>query len=312
MREGLRIGTRGSILAMRQTQWVAARLTEHHPDLPLHIEILKTTGDRIQDAPLAKLGSVGVFTRELDLALREGQIDVAVHSLKDVPTSPAPGVALAAIPEREDPRDVFVGRFAPRLLELPSGASVGTGSLRRRALLAALRPDLQAVELRGNIDTRLRKLRESDVMEGIILAAAGVLRTGMSDVITEWLDVDAWLPAPGQGALAIAVRSDDARACNVVRVLEHPPTRTAVTAERALLACVESGCHAPVGAFGFVSGSDLSLDAFVASPTGGRMVRLQAEGPAQEAARLGEQLAARLLREGGREILDALNRGHHE
>ncbi len=311
MSDMLRIGTRGSMLAMRQAQWVADRLSEHCPDIQLAIEILKTTGDRVQDAPLAKLGSVGVFTRELDQALLEGRIDIAVHSLKDVPTSPAEGIALAAIPEREDPRDVFVGRCAPRIEELPSGASVGTGSLRRRALLAAIRPDLQAVELRGNIDTRLRKLQESDVMEGIILAAAGVRRTGMSVVITEWLDVDAWLPAPGQGALAVAARNGDARACEVVGVLEHPPTRMAVTAERALLARVESGCHAPVGAYGRVSGASLLLNAFVASPTGGRMVRLHAEGPAHEAAHVGEQLAERMLREGGREILDELNRGQH-
>ena len=302
----IRIGTRGSRLALQQTQWVVERLREVAPDLHVKTEIIRPVGDRVQDKPLDQLSVQGVFTKEIDHALLDGVVDLVVHSLKDLPTVSTEGINIAAIPEREDARDAFIGKGGLLLAELPKGASVGTGSLRRRAQLLAIRSDLRPTEIRGNIDTRLRKLELSDQNSAIILAAAGLRRLDLDNVITEYLDFDQWLPAAGQGALAIACRPDDTAVRRVASALDDPDVRAAVTAERALLAKVEGGCHVPVGAYGRIVCGALVLDGLVAAIDGSQVVRRQLKGEPADAWQLGEQLAERLLAEGGADILASL------
>jgi hydroxymethylbilane synthase len=302
----IRIGTRGSRLALQQTQWVVSRLREVEPGLKIETEIIRTVGDRVQDKPLDQLSVQGVFTKELDHALLDGVVDLVVHSLKDLPTVSTEGIEIAAIPEREDARDAFIGKHGMRLAELPKGASVGTSSLRRRAQLLAIRSDLRPTEIRGNIDTRLRKLELSDQNSAIILAAAGLRRLDLHNVITEYLEFDQWLPAPGQGALAIACRPDDTAVRRLAAALDNPDVRSAVTAERALLAKLEGGCHVPVGAYGRIMRGTLVLDALVAALDGSQVVRRQLKGEPADAWQLGEKLAERLLAEGGTDILASL------
>ena len=302
----LRIGTRGSRLALQQTQWVVARLRAIDPTLQIETEVIRTVGDRVQDKPLDQLSVQGVFTKELDHALLDGIVDLVVHSLKDLPTIMTEGISIAAIPEREDARDAFIGKHGVRLAELAKGACVGTSSLRRRAQLLAIRPDLRPAEIRGNIDTRLRKLELSDQNSGIILAAAGLRRLDLHNVITEYLDFDQWLPAAGQGALAIACRPDDTAVQRVASALDNPEVRASVTAERALLAKVEGGCHVPVGAYARIVRGTLVLDGLVAAIDGTQVVRRQLKGDPAGAWQLGEQLAGRLLSEGGADILASL------
>lgn len=302
----LHIGTRGSRLALQQTQWVVNRLRDVEPGLQIETEIIRTVGDRVQDRPLNQLSVQGVFTKELDHALLDGVVDLVVHSLKDLPTVSTEGISIAAIPEREDARDAFIGKHGLLLAELPKGAFVGTSSLRRRAQLLAIRSDLRPTEIRGNIDTRLRKLELSGQNSGIILAAAGLRRLGLQDVITEYLDFDQWLPAAGQGALAIACRPDDTAVRRVASALDNPEVRAAVTAERALLAKVEGGCHVPVGAYGRIVRGSLVLDGLIAALDGSQVVRRQLKGEPADAWQLGEQLADRLLAEGGADILASL------
>ena len=302
----VRIGTRGSELALRQARWVAERLAESNPGLEPVIEIVKTTGDRVQDRPLDQLGGYGLFTRELDRALLDKRVDVAVHSLKDLPVQQANGLVIAAVPEREDPRDAFIGRDNRGLDQLASGDVVATGSLRRRALLTALRPDLEVTGLRGNIDTRLRKLQESEALAGIILAAAGLNRMGLSGLTTTFLDPPAWLPAPGQGALAIATRADDV-VRETVSALDHAPARAAITAERALLEHLGGGCHVPVGAYGFIEGDELRLSGFVGHPDGHQIVRADGAGSPADPGALGRTVGERLLDQGGAAILASLS-----
>ncbi len=298
-----RIGTRGSRLALAQTQWVAEALREYVPGLKLDVQVITTTGDKVRDRPLAGLGGTGVFTRELDVALLDGRVDLAVHSLKDVPTAMPEGITLAATPIREDPRDAFISRDGALLAELTAGARVGTGSLRRRAQLLATRPDLKVSELRGNVETRLRKLQTAQHLSGIILALAGVRRLGLDEAVTEILDIEAWLPAPGQGALAVSSRAEDDAARELAARIDDPATRASVTAERAFMSRLEGGCHAPVGAYGRVENGQLVLDGLVAALDGGRVIRDGASGPVEDAASLGTALAERLLAAGGAEIL---------
>ncbi|NIA15754.1 MAG: hydroxymethylbilane synthase [Nitrospiraceae bacterium] len=312
MTGAIRIGTRGSQLALWQAHWVADQLRALRPGLVVDVQIVKTTGDTVQDRPLALIGVKGAFTKELDRALLGGEVDVVVHSLKDVPTEPAPGIALVAVPEREDARDVFVGKNVQRVADLPQGAQVGTGSLRRRAQLQATRPDLEITDLRGNIDTRLRKLVESKTLEGIILAAAGVVRLGLLERVTEHLAYADWLPAPGQGALGITVRDTDSETGAVAALLDDPAARAAVTAERAFLARLEGGCHVPVGAYAQLDAGTLVLDGLVADPDGSRTVRATSRGAPAEAEALGTALADTLLSMGGGAILAALEEGSTE
>lgn len=300
------IGTRGSPLALWQANWAADTLRERQPGLEVVLQVVKTIGDRIQDRPLEAIGVQGAFTKELDHALLEGAVDLVVHSLKDVPTQPADGTIIAAVPLREDPRDAFIGKSVARFQELPKGASVATGSLRRQAQLKVLRPDISVEGLRGNIDTRLRKLRESDTLHGIILARAGVKRLGLEQHVTQLLELRDWLPAPGQGALGIAARARDTDSTAVAMLLDDSATHAAVDAERALLARLEGGCHVPIGTHATVHGDRLTLDALVAAPDGATHVRDKIAGAVAEAEVLGVKLAERLLEHGAQAILAAL------
>ena len=288
------IGSRGSQLALWQARHVAARLEDLGEQT--RIEIIKTTGDKITDVPLAQVGGKGLFTKEIEEALLSGAIDLAVHSLKDVPAELPAGLTLAAFPQREDPRDVLIGRT---LAELRSGDKVGTSSLRRAAQLYTLQRGLVIETLRGNVDTRLRKLDQGQY-DAIVLAAAGLRRLGWENRITESLDPAVMCPAPGQGALAIETR-DDGGAREIASKLDHPETRAAVTAERALLAVLEGGCQIPIGAYAHLEGSSIYLRAIVASPDGQRVVRDRLCG--EEPIALGQELGRRLLAAGARKIL---------
>jgi hydroxymethylbilane synthase len=290
------IASRGSQLALWQARWVADQLsTAGHP---CRIEIIKTTGDKITDVPLAKVGTKGLFTKEIEEALLDGRADLAVHSLKDLPTELPEGLVLVAVPRREDPCDAVVGRT---LADLPLGAKVGTSSLRRAAQLRQLRPDLQVESVRGNLDTRLRKLDEGQY-EAILLAAAGLKRLGWGDRIAEILPPERMCPAVGQGALAIEARAGFETAA----VLDHADTHIAVTAERAVLAALGGGCQVPIGAYSTVAEGRVRLLAIVAAPDGGLVVRAEGEGPAADAADIGARVAADLLERGAREILRAV------
>jgi hydroxymethylbilane synthase len=296
------IGTRGSTLALWQAEWVHARLHELEPGLPVLLKQIKTTGDKILDTPLATIGGKGLFVKEIEDALLRGEIDLAVHSMKDVPTRLPEGLEILSIPEREDPRDALISRGGATLDRLAAGARIGTSSLRRQAQLLNVRPDLSIQMLRGNLDTRLRKL-EAGEYDGIILAAAGLCRLGWADRVTEYLSPDVCLPAIGQGALALEGRADDAFVRELAGRMEHRPTRIAVTAERALLERLEGGCQVPIAAYATIENDVLSMSALVAGVTGRRLVRDSIQGPATEAHTLGIRLAERLLERGGGEIL---------
>ena len=287
------IGSRGSQLALWQARWVQGRLATL--GLDSRIEIIKTTGDRVTSVPLSSVGGKGLFTKEIEEALLARQVDLAVHSLKDLPTEIPAGLRITAIPEREDPRDAMVGR---RLADLPESAKVGTSSLRRSAQLRRLRPDLAVESVRGNVDTRLRKLDEGQY-ESIVLAAAGLTRLGWANRIAEVLPPEVMCPAVGQGALAIETRIGE----NACRPLDHAGTRAAVTAERALLRSLGGGCLTPIGAHARVEGQRLHLRAIVISTDGTQSVRDQAEGPVDEAERIGGQLGERMIEHGAESIL---------
>ena len=294
------IGSRGSQLALWQAHWVKARLEELGSEC--RIEIIKTTGDKIQDVPLSKVGSKGLFTKEIEEALLAGTVDVAVHSLKDMPTDLPAGLTLQAIPEREDVRDALIGR---RLEELPAGARVGTSSLRRAAQLRAERPDLVIENIRGNLDTRLRKLDEGQ-FDAIVLAAAGLRRMGWAARITELLPVEMIVPAVGQGALAVETRDDSGEGAAAARKLDHAPSRQAVTAERAVLRAMGGGCQVPVGAYAQVEHDALHLRAIVISPEGDKAIRGSRRGSVDDANAIGRDLAEELLAGGGRAILESV------
>jgi hydroxymethylbilane synthase len=299
----LRIGTRRSALALAQARGVAALLAAHGAVVEL-VEVT-TEGDRSSDA-ITTLGGTGVFVTALRERLLAGDIDVAVHSLKDLPTAPAPGIALAAVPTREDPRDVVVSRDRQPLRALPVGSRVGTGAPRRSAQLRALGLGLDVVPVRGNVDTRLRLVADGK-LDAVVVARAGLLRLGRADEAAEILDVDRMVPAPGQGALAIECRADEPALIATLSVLDDPVTRAAVTAERAVLAALRAGCTAPVGAYAApVTGpgdrSDLALDAVVAAESGNG-VRLSITGPLDAAEALGHALAAELLAAGAADLL---------
>ena len=289
------VGSRGSQLALWQARHIAARLEELGEQT--RIEIIKTTGDKITDVPLAQVGGKGLFTKEIEEALLAGVIDLAVHSLKDLPAALPASLTLAAFPEREDPRDALIGRA---LAELRPGVRVGTSSLRRAAQLHALGRGLSIEMLRGNVDTRLRKLDQGQY-DAIVLAAAGLRRLGWENRITELLDPAVMCPAVGQGALAIETREDGGLAQAIARRLDHAGTRAAVTAERALLGVLEGGCQVPIGAYAQLEGSSIHLRAIVASPDGQRVVRDSLCG--EEPIALGQELGRRLLAAGAREIL---------
>jgi hydroxymethylbilane synthase len=293
------IASRGSQLALWQARWVEARLGAlGHA---CRIEIIRTTGDKITDVPLAKVGSKGLFTKEIEEALLDARADLAVHSLKDLPTEVPAGLALAAVPEREDPRDALVGKS---MAELAAGAKIGTSSLRRAAQLRRLRPDLVVESIRGNLDTRLRKLDEGRY-DAILLAAAGLKRLGWGARIGEILEPETMCPAVGQGALAIETRTSGA-GFDACRALDHAATHAAVAAERSVLMALGGGCQTPIGAHAAAHNGILRVLAMVASPDGANLVRGETEGLASEGERLGRELAGRLLDSGAREILKAV------
>jgi hydroxymethylbilane synthase len=294
----LTIGSRGSQLALWQARWIQARLKDLEEES--RIEIIRTTGDRITDVPLAQVGTKGLFTKEIEEALLRGDIDIAVHSMKDLPTEQPFGLVIAAVPEREDPRDAIVG--IP-LTELREGASVGTSSLRRSAQLRALRPDLLIDSIRGNVDTRLRKLEDLQ-FDAIVLAAAGLRRLGLEGRIAQVLEPEVMCPAVGQGALAVETREDGGTAQEICSRLDHAETRAAVTAERALLATLGGGCQVPIGAYARIIDGALHIDAVVVSPEGDAIVRRGSSGPASQAELIGTALGEELLAMGGREILE--------
>lgn len=296
------IGTRGSKLALAQTALIEAALVAAHPGLVIEIERIVTKGDQVLDRPLSAIGDTGLFVAEIEQALRAGVIDLAVHSAKDLPSELPPDMALAAFPQRADPRDVLVSRAGGRLAELPSGARIGTSSLRRACQLRHARPDLLIVELRGNVDTRLRKLHEGHY-DAIVLAAAGLDRLGIAEQVTEWLAPDLMLPAVGQGALAIEVRASDQASAALLAPLDDPATRSAVTAERAFLARIGGGCQVPIGAYAHFDGPALLLAGMIGARDG-RLIRGEGCGPATQAAVLGARLAEQVLAAGGRALLD--------
>ena len=298
----LRIGTRGSKLALTQSEWVKRQLEARHHDVRVIITKIKTSGDKILDSPLSKIGGKGLFVKEIEAALLEGDVDVAVHSMKDVPGELPEGLELALFPEREDPRDALISNHYPSIDALPEGASIGTGSLRRSAQLLHIRPDLVVVPLRGNVDTRLNKL-ESGGLQGIILASAGLKRLGLEDKITQFLPVETLLPAIGQGALGLELRQDDHRTKERLHFLNHEQTCLTVRAERALLKELEGGCQVPIGGFGRLDGNHLILEGLVAELDGSRIIRDNARGPKDEPEEIGVTLAKRLLASGADEIL---------
>jgi hydroxymethylbilane synthase len=304
-RSSLVIGTRGSRLALWQAEWIQARLKAIAPDVSVTLQTIKTSGDRFTDVPLAMIGGKGLFVKEIEEALLKGEIDLAVHSMKDVPTVLPDGLEILCVPPREDPHDVLISRDAVPLGRLPQGARVGTSSLRRQSQLLHHRPDLQIKMLRGNLDTRLRKLRE-DGFEAIVLAAAGLRRMGWLDQVTEYLPFEVSLPAIGQGALGLEGRRDDHFVRELVKELEHPPTRTAVTAERALLARLEGGCQVPIAAHALLTGETLTMDGVIASVDGRQLLRERIDGVRSDAQALGTRLAERLLAKGGDRILAAI------
>jgi hydroxymethylbilane synthase len=305
MSESLRIGTRGSALALWQAEHVAAKIVATPGSPMVELVHIETQGDKIQDVALSRLPGKAFFTKELEEAITDGRVDLAVHSLKDVETAMPSGLVLGAVLEREDPGDALVARPGLRLETLPDGARIGTSSLRRAAFLRRWRPDLDVADLRGNVPTRLRRLDDGDY-DAIILAAAGLKRLGLGHRITDALPFDVMLPAVSQGAIAIQHRADDERVARWIEPMDHAPTRLRTTAERALLREVEGGCQIPLGAHATLRRDRLELAAAVASLDGARFVMGRIAGPPKDAVMLGRGLAGDLLARGGEAIMAAI------
>src|SRR5438094_3633224 len=289
----LRLGTRGSALALWQANWTKSQLEQRWPDLAVELVPIKTTGDKILDVPLAKLGGKGLFTKEIDEALLNGRIDLAVHSMKDVPFQLPDGIVFGAIPEREDPRDAFISN-GPALKELRPGSTIGTSSLRRQVQLRHRFPALNLVMLRGNVDTRLRKLAAGE-FDGIILACAGLKRLGHEDRITQILEEDIMLSAVGQGALGIVCRTSDETTRNLLQVLDDSSTRIAVTAERGLLRALGGSCQVPIAGKASLAGGSLTIKGLIASLDGTRVIAHELRGAGDRAHELGIELGEKLL-----------------
>ena len=299
----IRVGTRDSILAMWQTQFVVNELKKVTDQYEFEIISLKTKGDKILDVALAKIGDKGLFTKELELGLLAGEIDFAVHSMKDMPTVLPEGLQISSMLKRHNPADAFVSDKYSSFADLPKGAKVGTSSLRRRAQLLHVRPDLEIHDLRGNVQTRLRKMREED-FDGIILAAAGLERLELLDEIKEELGYDICLPAVSQGVIGVETREDDAEVIALVQLVSDREAELCVKAERALLKALEGGCQIPIGAYAELKEDTIALDGMVGSLDGKTIIRETISGPAAQCEQLGQQLAERLASQGGQAILE--------
>jgi hydroxymethylbilane synthase len=305
MKKMLKIGTRGSQLALWQANWVKTVIEAGDPSLSIELVIIKTTGDKILDVPLAKVGGKGLFVKEIEEALLNEKIDLAVHSMKDMPAQIPQGLCIGAIPPREAPQDVLISKNNRRFSQLPSGAKIGTGSLRRKAQLLFARPDLVVAPLRGNIDTRLKKL-ETENLDAIILAAAGVRRLGFENKITEYLDENIMLPAVGQGALCIEIRQNDSLTGPVVAGLEDPKTRAVIRGERAFSDRLEGGCQVPIAAHGRIDKDIFTLSGLVAAVDGKTLIKETLQGPENASGMIGAELAERLISMGAKTIIDNL------
>jgi hydroxymethylbilane synthase len=299
------LGTRGSKLAVQQSEWVQAQLHAMAPHVTVTLRKIQTSGDRILDVPLAQIGGKGLFVKEIEEALLSGEIDLAVHSMKDVPTELPEKLAILCVPPREDPRDALISRDGWSFVDLPRGARIGTSSLRRQSQLLHARPDLTIVMLRGNLDTRLKKLREGQ-FDAIVLAAAGLRRLAWAHEITEYLAPQISLPAIGQGALGIEGRRDDHVIHALLAELNHAPTKTAVLAERALLHRLQGGCQVPIAAHATLTGRQVMLEGLVSSVDGKELIRDTVIGAIEDPESVGVQLAERLLARGGDKILQAI------
>ncbi len=303
-REKLVIGTRGSKLALWQSEYIKS-LVEGITGLPVELKIIKTTGDKILDVPLAKVGGKGLFTKELEVELLAGTVDLCVHSMKDVPTELPDGCIILAMPERVDPRDVMVSGAGYDLATLPKGGKLGTSSLRRRSQVVAMRPDLEIVDVRGNLDTRMGKA-ENGELDAVILAAAGIKRLGWGDRISSFIPTEQMVSAVGQGAIGIEVRENDEFMAEVCAKIAHAETVTCVTAERVVMRKLEGGCQVPIGAYARIENGELVMDAFVGSVDGTEILRDQLTGSVDNPVELGEKMVARLLDMGAHEILAAI------
>lgn len=299
------IGSRGSALALWQANWARRKLASAYPDLSIGIEVIKTEGDRLSETPVSQIGGKEVWTKEIEHALLSGSIDLAVHSLKDLPTRLPEGLVLGAVSAREDVRDVLVSKNNWVFRALPEGATIATGSLRRQAQLKHVRPDLNFVAIRGNVDTRVKKL-ETENLDGIILAAAGLKRLGLGDRIADFIDPNICLPAPGQAALGIEIREEDERITELVGVLNCVETQQAVTAERTMLAALGGDCRVPIGGYAVFDAASIEvliLSGVVATPDGRQVMSERAEGHALSAEQLGVRVAKGLIEQGAGEIL---------
>jgi hydroxymethylbilane synthase len=303
MKQLIRIGTRASLLAVTQSTWVKNQIERQHPGTTVELVKIITKGDKILDVPLAKVGGKGLFVKEIEDALLDGRVDLAVHSMKDVPAELPAGLHVAIVPEREVPFDAFISVKYKTLAELPQGAVIGTSSLRRKSQLAALRPDLEIKDLRGNLDTRLKKLDEG-VYDAIILAGAGLNRLGMQNRITALFTSEQMLPAIGQGALGIELREADSELLAGLQFLHHADIAAAVAAERAFLLRLEGGCQVPIGGFATVAGNTVTLTGLIAALDGKTVFKEQLAGPVNSAAEIGRTLAETLLAAGGKAVLD--------
>lgn len=307
MKASLRIGTRGSQLALWQARWVQAAIMRQQPDVEVDLVIIKTQGDKILDVPLAQVGGKGLFVKEIEEALLDGRIDLAVHSMKDMPAELPEGLTICAIPKRENPLDALISVRYNSIDHLPEGARVGTSSLRRSAQLKHLRPDLVIVPLRGNLDTRLKKLETTD-LDAIVLAAAGLMRLGLGHRITAYLTDEQMLPAVGQGALCIETRDADPEVQSIIESLDDPGTRTAVMAERAFLKRLEGGCQVPIAGHAKAVGATVSLCGLVADLDGRTIIKNTMTGQVERADRLGRSLGEDLLKRGAGPILEGLQK----
>lgn len=302
----IRIGTRGSELALAQARETRSRLMAAHAmdEDGFEIVVISTSGDRIQDRPLSEAGGKGLFTKEIEEALYDGRIDLAVHSSKDMPTMLPEGLTLSAFLDREDPRDAFIGRDARRITDLPEGATVGSSSLRRQALIRRMRPDLSVVMYRGNVQTRLRKLEEG-VVEGTLLANAGLRRLGLANVITDLMDVETFPPAPGQGAICIESRADDHEIAGLLEAIDHDETRVALTCERAFLAALDGSCRTPLAGHARVSGTEIFFSGTILTPDGSQAHDIAADGLITDAEIIGREAGEAVRAKAGPGFFDS-------